>query len=263
MHLSEIWIYPIKSLTGIQLHQVEVFEKGLQYDRRWLLVDSNGRFITQRSHPQMALFRVSLTEDGLLVQYPGYGAISIPFHSPSQERIPVQVWDDQLEAILVNLDLSNWFTEILKQPVQLVSMPTDSKRLVDERYAHNQETVSFADDFPFLLISQASLDDLNSRMEEPVSMRRFRPNFVVSGFEAFQEDTIQEIRIGDVPFSIVKPCARCILTTIDPDTAVRGKEPLFTLAKYRKAGNKVLFGQNLLFRSSGVVTTNDPITILQ
>ncbi len=262
MHLSEIWIYPIKSLGGIRLKESLVFEKGLQYDRRWMLVDKKGRFITQRTHHQMALFQVKLLEDSIQVGYPKYGAISFPITSIYSKSIQVSVWDDALTANLLNADINNWFSEILKEEVQLVKMDESDMRLVDEQYAHNAETVSFADGYPFLLISEASLADLNSKTETNMSMRRFRPSFVVSGFDAFQEDKIKEIQIGAITFLVVKPCSRCIMTTIDQETATTGKEPLLTLSKYRKVGNKIMFGQNLLAKNTGLISENNPITII-
>ncbi len=262
MHLSEIWIYPIKSLGGIRLKESMVLEKGLQYDRRWMLVDKNGTFISQRTHHQMALFQVALLDDTIMVRYPKFGAISFPIALPTTSLITVSVWDDQVAASVLNTDINNWFSEILKQEVRLVKMAETADRLVDERFAHNMETVSFADGFPFMMISEASLDDLNTRTETYMSMRRFRPSFVVSGFEAFQEDVIQSLTIGNISLLVVKPCARCIMTTIDPETAITGKEPLLTLSKYRKEGNKIMFGQNLLATNKGLISENDMITII-
>jgi len=142
-------------------------------------------------------------------------------------------------------------------------MPESTERKADPRYAQHNENVSFADGFPYLVISQASLDDLNSRLAEPIEMRRFRPNFVISGTEAFAEDQWKHIAIGDSRFEVVKPCARCVLTTIDPETAEKGPEPLKTLATYRRNGNKILFGQNVTAQHFGELKVGDPVTILE
>lgn len=262
MTLSEIWIYPIKSLGGIKLSEALVAERGLQYDRRWMLVDAGGKFITQRKEHGMALIDVALTEAGLRVNHRSIpqDSLFIPFEPLTPFPIQVQVWDDVVDAVTVSEEADRWFSRYLDRTVRLVKMPEETTRLVDSQYAKNGEAVSFADDYPLLLIGQASLDALNGRLPEPVSMRRFRPNLVIEGTLPYAEDTWDFIKIGSAGFRAVKPCARCVLTTIDPDTAQTGAEPLKTLSTYRKQNGKILFGMNLLAQP-GRITVGDRLEI--
>lgn len=264
MRLSEIWIYPIKSLGGIRLSTASVESRGLKYDRRWMIVGEDGTFLTQRAIPQMALLDVALLDEGLQIsiRYDLNKSIMIPYKPLTANTVRVTVWDDTVEALTVSDAADLWLSEQLDKNVQLVMMPESTIRRADPRYALNNEPVSFADGFPFLLISQASLDDLNGKLSKAMEMRRFRPNFVVFGTDAFAEDTWKSIRIGTETFDIVKPCSRCILTTIDPETGEKGTEPLKTLASYRKVNNKILFGQNLVAVSNGFVREGDNISIL-
>lgn len=263
--LSEIHIYPIKSLGGISLSMAQTEQRGLQYDRRWMLVDQAGHFLTQRTHPNMALLQVSLKENGLEITHRTQllSPLHIPFASTGTKHLQVVVWDDTCKALAVSKEVDQWFSEALQLSCRLVYMPGDSDRPVDTRYATHQEQVSFADAFPFLLIGQASLDDLNGRMKQPLPMNRFRPNLVFSGGEPFEEDSWKKFRVGEMVFYGVKPCARCILTTVDQVTAQKGKEPLATLATYRQKNNKIYFGQNLLQESAGILKVGDQIEVLE
>ncbi|MCF0058242.1 MOSC domain-containing protein [Dyadobacter sp. CY356] len=265
MVLSEIWIYPIKSLAGIRLTEAQVEEKGLQYDRRWMIVDENNRFLTQREYPKMAMLKVAINESGLIIlsRVETDNLVHVPFQAISAIPVNVTVWDDQVEALTVSDEVDKWLSEQLSLNVKLVIMPESSERKADPRYAKNNENVSFADGFPFLLISQASLDHLNEQLETPIVMQRFRPNFVVTGTNPHAEDDWKSIQIGGLFFDIVKPCARCVLTTIDPETAEKGKEPLKTLATYRRVNNKILFGQNVVTRQDGLIKEGDQISLLE
>jgi uncharacterized protein YcbX len=264
MLLSEIWIYPVKSLGGIRLSSAQVEERGLQHDRRWMLVDESGLFISQRENTKMALLDVSLHEDGLTIshRFETGNQVFVPYKPNSASYVIVKVWDDLVNAITVSTDADAWLSEQLDQKVRIVMMPDSTERKADPRYALNGETVSFADGYPFLLISEASLADLNSRLEKPVEMIRFRPNFVITEASAYEEDSWKSIQIGSIFFEGVKPCGRCILTTIDPMTGEKGTEPLKTLAFYRKVNSKVLFGQNLVTKGNGVVREGDEIRLL-
>jgi uncharacterized protein YcbX len=248
MYLQDIYIYPIKSLGGISVDEACTEERGLQYDRRWMLVDKQGRFLSQRSHPEMALLQVVLEENGFRVfrKQNRDKNILIPFEPRSSKMIPVQIWDDDVEGQLVDIEISRWFSSQLSTECELVYMPSNVRREVDPDYAVNQETVSFADGMPYLLIGQASLEDLNNRLDEPVPMNRFRPNLVFAGGDPYLEDEWEELLVGETLFRMVKPCARCVITTTDQENGVRGKEPLQTLSSYRKVNNKVLFGQNMV-----------------
>lgn len=259
--LQDIFIYPIKSLGGIRLEKAKVEEKGFQYDRRWMLVDRSGRFVSQREFSVLALLQVELQEVGLLVYVKNspHRQLFIPFGLAEGPEIHVVIWDDQVVGKIVSPSVGSWFSEFIGFEVDLVVMPESTQRKVDPRYAVNEESVSFADGMPYLIIGQSSLDELNSRLESPVPMNCFRPNLVFSGGEPFLEDKLRKIRIGSVEFQIIKPCARCVLTTVDQDTGEKGKEPLKTLATYRTINNKVMFGQNAVALGSGTVRIGDEL----
>ncbi|SFA46680.1 hypothetical protein SAMN04488511_10639 [Pedobacter suwonensis] len=262
--LSEINIYPIKSLGGLSLQEAKLEEKGLQYDRRWMLVDEKGMFITQRKHAELALLQVNICNGKLIVSHKTLPGLSTSFSMDEDtgEQISVEIWNDMVNAIEVNKIVSDWFSDFLKFKVRLVKMPLTEKRLVDRDYAQNNEVVSFADGYPCLLIGQSSLNELNGKLPEPVLMDRFRPNFVFTGGEAHVEDSFKDFFIGEVLFSAVKPCSRCILITIDQQTGFKGQEPLKTLASYRKIGNKIMFGQNLLHQQTGTICVGDEIKVV-
>ncbi len=269
LQLSEIWIYPVKSLGGIALQQSQVIEGGLEFDRRWLLVDENGLFITQRNHPELALFQPEIVDSFLKISHrEQQESITVPLYpsfSKTEQKIKIQVWDDIVEAFEVSLDVSDWFSKILGFSVRLVYMPNESLRKVDADFAvSSNDVTAFSDGFPFLIIGQSSLDDLNSRLKESVSIRRFRPNFVFTGGKSYEEDSWREFTIGELPFYGVKPCSRCVLTTVDPDRGVfSGKDPLLTLSKYRNIGNKVLFGQNIIAKHRGSLQVGDELRIVK
>jgi uncharacterized protein YcbX len=261
LKLSEIWIYPIKSLGGIRLSSSPVVEKGLPYDRRWMLVDERGTFMTQRINPLMALFKLTMNKHDLVVNFKN-DSLTIPLRPlliTRPER--VTIWDDQVEAHEVDPIFSKWFSEHLDLACRLVHFPENNPRPVDVKYQRSNEQVSLADAYPFLIIGQSSLDDLNSKLEHPVPMNRFRPNFVFTGGTPYEEDTWQTFSIGGGHFAGVKTCSRCVLTTVNQDTAARGTEPLKTLASYRTWNSKVHFGQNLLSIDHHEVHEGDIITV--
>jgi uncharacterized protein YcbX len=251
MQLTQIHIYPIKSLGGISLQEAIVEPRGLRYDRRWMLVDAEGRFVSQREIPEMALLRTAITPSYLEVYHKNNpdDRVQIPLEIQPEAfpKIMVEVWSDRCAARLLEEPIHAWFSRVLKQPVRLVYMPDTTRRRADGRYAPAGQVVSFADGFPFLMIGESSLADLNSRLEQAVPMDRFRPNLVFTGAEAYEEDQWSDFTILDQPFRCVKPCARCVMITTDQETAARHAEPLKTLSKYRKNGNKVLFGQNVIW----------------
>ncbi|GAB3651784.1 MOSC domain-containing protein [Echinicola sediminis] len=265
MKIQDIYIYPIKSLGGIRLEKAEVLTKGFKWDRRWMLVDKSGNFLSQRSLHKMALLQVKLTPEGLFIYHKQSEDLhlKIPFQPDTDEFIDVRVWDDTVKGQIVSETADNWFSKALGLPCRLVYMPETTPRNIDLKYADNGETVSFADAMPYLLIGQRSLDDLNDRLEQAVPMKRFRPNLVFSGGSAFEEDHWKEIQIGNINFKVAKPCARCVLTTVDQDTGIKGKEPLKTLAGYRTKDKKVLFGQNLIALDSGMLKIGDELTVMK
>jgi uncharacterized protein len=261
--LSEINIYPVKSLGGISLTSAIIEERGLQYDRRWMLVDENNQFMTQRKIHKMALIKMQISAAYLQASMVNMPDLRIPFAPQTSERITVTIWDDTCQAVVVSKEVNEWFSEALQIPCRLVYMPDDSIRPVDHTYAKNNEFVSFADAYPFLLIGQASLEDLNQRLSQAVPMNRFRPNLVATTSIPFEEDQWKSIRIGETLFHLLKPCARCVLTTIDQQTGMAGKEPLKTLSSYRTTNNKVLFGQNLIWGRQGIqITQGDKLEVV-
>ena len=265
MNISELSIYPIKSLKGIPLEAALVEDRGLKYDRRWMLVDENWQFITQREVPKMATVKVEVGESGLAVSANGR-EFPVPLEPGTGETENVKVWNSTVKSEFYSDEVNSWFSEVLGVSCRLVAMPETSKRIVSPDYAVRrfEDTVSFADGYPFLLIGEGSLADLNSRLETPVPMNRFRPNFVVKGSEPFEEDSWKRVRIGATEFHIVKPCARCVITTVDQSSGKKGKEPLATLSQYRNRNGNVMFGQNLIAESAGgTVRLGDEVEVLE
>lgn len=262
--LSEIWIYPVKSLGGIRLETATVRRKGLQFDRRWMLIDANGVALTQRVHPEMALFKPRIANEQLTIEYRKHGrsmstvGVRLSFQ-PLGPAITAQVWEDQVEVHEVDPAISEWFSNLLNIPCRLVAFPEKNPRPVDTSNSIAGEHISLADAYPFMIIGQKSLDDLNGRLAEPVPMNRFRPNFVFTGGNAFAEDTWTDISIGGLRFVALKKCDRCVLTTVDQETGVKGIEPLKTLSGYRKTGNKVYFGQNMVALEEGSLSVGERI----
>jgi uncharacterized protein YcbX len=261
--LSEIYIYPIKSAKGISLKSSSINHRGLVYDRCWMVVDQNHQFLTQRKIPQLALISVSIKKDFLYITAPKMNLLSIPIEPTKKQGIDVNIWKDTCSAQYAGIAADKWISQYLGQPAKLVYLPENSVRKIDPLYAVNDFSVSFADGFPLLLISEASLKELNGRLKQSLSMDRFRPNLVVRGCSAFEEDHWDVIKIGSVLFQIVKPCTRCVITTIDQSTGKKGKEPLKTLAKFRNFKGKIYFGQNLIHKNIGRLETGNFIEIFK
>ena len=265
MQVTELNIYPIKSTRRIALRDSEVLPRGLPWDRRWMLIDADGRFITARQHPRLATVQTTLTDNALRVDVAGRTGFSLPLIPAQRSLLRVSVWKDEVDAVPAGAQADTWFSEFLGLDCRLVQMTDDLVRTVSPDYGRPGDQVSFADGYPLLLISEASLADLNSRLPQPVEMRRFRPNLVVDGELAYAEDGWRRLRVGEVEFEGVKNCSRCIFTTIDPDTGEKhpGLEPLRTLGSYRRrAEGGVYFGQNLIPRSAGVIRVGDPVMVI-
>jgi uncharacterized protein YcbX len=265
MNLSEINIYPVKSTRRILLNESEVLPRGLPLDRRWMLIDEQNRFITARKYPSLATVDTRIDDKVLQISVTGKDALALPLQPAGSGTISVTIWKSQCHALLAGSQADAWFSSFIGVPCRLVQMTDDLVRGVDQRYGRPDDEVSFADGFPLLLIGEASLDDLNSRLQQPVPMQRFRPNVVVAGAPAYAEDNWQRIRIGAVEFEGVKNCSRCIFTTIDADTGVpsRDREPLATLRGYRsRPEGGVFFGQNLIPRGRGTIRIGDEVTVL-
>lgn len=259
--LSAIHVYPIKSCRGIAVESAELTETGLRDDRRWMLVDEGGKFMSQRVHPRMALISPLLTPNRLLVTAPGMPDLEVPTRGETEDRIDVEVWGDAQQGVPAGSEADRWFGRFLGVPCRLVRKPDDDVRPVASAHAREGDQTSFADGFPLLLISEASLRDLNGRLECPVTMDRFRPNLVVAGCGPYEEDRWAEIRVGGASFRVAEGCPRCAITTVDQATGLRGKEPLRTLATYRKAEGEVWFGRNLIHTSRGSVGVGGPVEV--
>ncbi|HEY0427629.1 MAG TPA: MOSC N-terminal beta barrel domain-containing protein [Pyrinomonadaceae bacterium] len=269
MFLSEINIYPVKSLRGISLKESIIERRGLKFDRRWMLVDETNQFLTQREYPKMATLVPEIKSDGLQISS-DKSKILIPFEIDSAETARVKIWRGSCRTKVYQDSINEFFRDALGANCKLVLMPEETRRKVNYFYAvQKDDHVSFADAYPFLIIGENSLSDLNLKLENPVPMNRFRPNFVVSGAEAFAEDGWKKIKIGETVFHGVKPCARCVMTTIDQTEGVKtGVEPLKTLASFRipkrSIKKKILFGQNLIAEKAGdVLRVGDEIEVLE
>lgn len=258
--LSQIYLYPVKSLAGIEVRRWPLDRFGLKFDRRWMVVRPDGRFLTQRQCPQMATIRtaIDLESGRLTLFHPERGERVVP--EPEGRSITVQVWRDRVEAIQVSREVDLWLEEVLGQPCHLVWFPELSKRIVDPKYSPFEAETAFSDGFPLLIIGEDSLADLNRNVEQPVEMRRFRPNLVIAGTEAYAEDRWKKIEIGKIPILIVKPCTRCVVTTIDPDRGVRtGEEPLRTISKLRQG----CFGQNAIHAREGWLEVDMEVKVVE
>ncbi|WP_426490714.1 MOSC domain-containing protein [Hymenobacter sp. 102] len=265
--LSDLYIYPVKSLGGIRLTEATIEPRGLRHDRRWLIVNARNQFMTQRQTAAMAHLRVAPAYNGFLLshqQRPELLPLYVPFEATPEKTLFVTIWDDIVFAWRAKPECDAWLTEALGQECKLVYMSDMVRRDVEPAYNPEGQLVSFADGYPFLLIGQESLADLNARLAEPVSMERFRPNLVFSGGQAFTEDNWEQFTIGEVAFRAVRGCGRCVLTTIDPATARKSPqgEPLRTLATYRTEDSKVLFGQNVTGPGRGLLRVGTPLTIV-
>jgi len=252
MILDAIHIYPVKGLRGFPVQEAVVEPWGLQGDRRWMVADTGGRYLTQRDLPGMA--RIAAKPDGTGITLSADGMV--PLHVPTP-RTPAEVlvWRDQVQAQEAGPDAAAWLSRALSHPCRLVHMGDPAAaRPVDPAYARPEDRVSFADGFPVLAVNAASLDDLNARLAQPVPMDRFRSNLVVSGAPAWAEDGWRRLHVGPVPFRAPKPCARCVVVTTDQATGARprDREPLRTLTAFRRdAAGRVIFGQNLIPDGAG------------
>ncbi|RSK36173.1 MOSC domain-containing protein [Hymenobacter metallilatus] len=265
--LSDLYIYPVKSLGGIRLTEAQIEARGLRHDRRWLLVDEHNRFMTQRQTAAMAHLKVAPAYNGFLLshqQRPELLPLYVPFTATPEKTLFVTIWDDMVFAWRAKPECDEWLSEALGQPCKLVYMSDMVRRDVEPEYNPEGQLVSFADGYPFLLIGQESLAELNTRLAEPVGMDRFRPNLVVSGGEPFAEDEWEQFQVGEATFRAVRACGRCVLTTINQHTAQKNTagEPLRTLATYRTQGSKVMFGQNVTGPGQGILRLGDAVHIV-
>jgi uncharacterized protein YcbX len=258
--LSEIRVHPIKSLRGVAVASAQVLPAGLEHDRRWMLVDEDGTFVSQREEPRLARLGVELVDGGYRVTGEDGEALVVP-GSHDGPRVAVRVWSSELEAVVHEAGAA-FFSRQLGRSLRLVHLPDDVVRPAGSA-AQAGDRVSFADAYPYLVIGQGSLDLLNTRVPTPLPMTRFRPNFVVTGTEPHAEDRWARVRIGDVEFRGPKRCDRCVMTTVDPITGEKGVEPLRTLAGYRREDGKIWFGMNLVPDGNGRVSVGDAVEVLE
>jgi len=266
VRLASIHIYPLKAARAVDLGESFVEPWGLAGDRRWLLVDRKGRFISQREKPSLARVVVQPCGGGISVWADGLAGPTITPPPVGAPLLTVTVWRSTLLAAAVGPKADAWFSAFLGHPVRLVYLDDPTRRPVDPQYGRQGDVVSFADGYPLLLTSTGSLGELGGWLtaarQAPVPMTRFRPSVVVAGAPPWAEDRWRRIRIGAVPFRVAKPCGRCVVTTTDQITGERGKQPLKMLGKRRRFGNELVFGQNLIPDSGGVIRIGDPVEIL-
>lgn len=262
IEVGGLFVYPVKSCSGIALAEAEVTATGFALDRRFMVVGEDGGFLSQRSFPQLAQVRVSREDGGLRLEGPNLPTLQVPIEREPAPTVRVTVWRDVCPAVDEGQEAAEFFSRHLGCPARLVRLADDDARPVSGPAAQPGDRVGFADGYPFLLVSQASLDGLNRRLPLPVPMDRFRPNIVVDGCGPHAEDGWHHLRIGAIDFRVAKPCARCVVTTTDQRTGERGREPLRTLAEYRSEDGRVLFGQNLIHAGRGVVRVGDRVVVL-
>lgn len=260
--LSAIHVYPVKSCAPLTLDEAIVEARGLAGDRRWMIVDANARFLTGRQHPRLPLIRALPDGDELLLQAPGMSDLRLR-PPDAAARVAATVWKNTVPALPASAKADAWISAFLGLAAHFVYMDAACARAIDPSYASPGDEVSFADGFPLMLISQAALDLLNTKLAAPLSMLRFRPSLVVAGTAPHAEDGWKRIRIGTVEFDVVKPCTRCVFTTVDFErgTFDPSGEPLRTLMTYRRSDQGVAFGQNLIPRATGTLHIGDAIEV--
>lgn len=259
--LAEIYRYPVKSTRGESLQVCEVAPLGLPFDRAWMVADASGRMVTGRTDPKLVQITALVGDDALTLRAPNREILSVPFSSFSQPA-PASVWKDDFSAFSGPEQADAWLSDFLGKPVRLLYSGSRPNRRMRSQ---PEQALTFADGYPLLMIGQGSLDELNRRIGRELSMQRFRPNLVIAGAEPFAEDGWKKVRIGDVVFSIEKPCERCAFTTVDPETGEKSsdQEPLRTLATFRKTSAGVLFGQNAMARNAGRISSSMEVEILE
>ena len=268
MHLQSLHLYPLKSAAPFDVDALAIEPRGPRHDRRWMAVDATGRFVTARAVAEMVRIRAEPLGDGLRLSAPGMPSIEVAAPPADAARLPVSIWNDTVDAACADAAADAWVGAVLQREVRLVCMDAAARRAVDRTYGRDGDEVSFADGYPLLVISQAALDGLNARLAEagraPATMAHFRPNLVVAGSAAHAEDGWRRIRIGGIDFDAVKPCTRCVFTTVDPALGRRRDdgEPLETLKTYRRTPAGITFGMNLIARGTCTLRVGDAVEVL-
>ena len=261
--LSALHVFPVKSCAPLPVETATVEPRGLRHDRRWIVTDADGRFLTGRQIPRLTLLRAVPDGDALAISAPGMPALRLVPPRPA-ERVEVTVWSNTVAALPAGFTADQWISAFLGLPARFAYMDDACARPVNPDYAKPGDEVSFADAFPLLLISASALDALNLKLAAPVPMLRFRPNLVVAGTAPHAEDGWKRIRVGAIEFDLVKPCSRCVFTTVDFESGTfdPGGEPLRTLITYRRGERGVTFGQNVIARGTGTLRVGDPVEVL-
>ncbi len=262
--VSSIFIYPVKSLGTIAVDHAEVEHRGLRHDRRRMLIRADGVAVTQRDFPQLALVQPEIDGDRVRLRAPGREPLELNGGLQGGEMVGVSLWGSHCEGMLESDSVHAWFSDYLGSPVRLVRMPESVRRGINPERTKGEGIVSFADGYPLLVAGEASLADLNARLPQPLGMNRFRPNVVVKGTGAFEEDSWARIRIGEVEYFGVKQCDRCLMTTVAPERGeFDGKEPLRTLATFRKFDGQVYFGRYMIPVGPGMARLGDSVEVLE
>ncbi|MBX3128179.1 MAG: MOSC domain-containing protein [Polyangiaceae bacterium] len=258
--VSALYIHPIKACRGLRVERAVVERRGLAEDRRFMLVDESGRFVTQREEPRLVLVGVDARGDRLRMSVPGHGECDLPRRPTGGRRLTVEVWRSRVSALVVE-EVGAWLSEWLGRGLTLVYMGDDVERLIDEEQPEHG-VVSFADGYPLLLTNEASLAALAGRSGGDLTMTRFRPNLVVTGAAAFVEERWARLRVGSVVLRNANPCERCVVINVDPESGERGREPLRTLVEVHSIAGKPSFGVNLVPETVGEIRVGDPVSIL-
>lgn len=264
MQVSQLFLHPLKSAAGLNVDSVEIEPRGPQHDRRWMLIDDNARFVSGRELGALVKLSAQVDSEGLQLRWQER-ALNVARPAQSAARVNVELWKDSIDAALAedttNATLSQWF----QRPLRLVYMDDQASRPADPKYAEPNQEVSFADGYPLLLISETAITELDARVGGGIDARRFRPNIVVSGCSAHAEDGWKRLRIGAIEFANVKPCVRCVFTTVDADSGERDSrgEPLRSLKDYRRGEKGITFGVNLIARGTGRIAVGDAVTVLE
>lgn len=264
MHVSQLNLYPLKSARGYGVQQYSLDARGPQWDRRWMLVDNDGKFLTQRQLPVMTQLIARFDDNELQIAAPDMPELVIPqfYWEMIKKTQAVTIWRDTVQAKVAEGHVNAWFSQVIKQPCKLAYMPEGTRRLVDPAYAKSGEITGFSDGFPLLLTTEASLALLGEWLGETLDMMRFRPNIVISGNTAFAEDSWKRLRVGNVELEVAKPCSRCAIPTLDPFTGERNPAVFVMLKAHRSRDGEVYFGQNLLPRGRGELRVGDIVEVL-
>ncbi len=264
IQLEAIHFYPVKACRGISPGRWDLDAFGLRLDRRFMVVGTDGRFLTQREHPALARVETQVDSEVLWLAAPDRARVAVPLEAPAGERMEIEIWRHRGPALDQGDDAAALLSAHLGVACRLVRVAPEHARRVNPDYFPGEAHTAFSDGYPLLLISRASLDDLNARLAEPLPMNRFRPNLVLGGCAPYAEDGWKRIRIGDCEMAVVKPCDRCVVTTTDQSTGRRaGNEPLRTLASYRAGERGVLFGQNLVHLGRGPIAVGARVEVLE